>query len=73
MPDYDEELEERLVTYTLDLNPGLIVIEHVPARVNVQTGERFYSPTTVERIHEIIRERRGPMRVIETPVFDFAA
>ena len=29
---------------------GLIVIERVPARVCLETGEKLYSPETVERI-----------------------
>ncbi|MBI4544241.1 MAG: type II toxin-antitoxin system MqsA family antitoxin [Gemmatimonadetes bacterium] len=69
----EERLVERLVTYTLELDGRLIMIEHVPARVNEETGERFFSPEVVERLHQIAREARTPTRVIQTPVFDFAA
>jgi YgiT-type zinc finger domain-containing protein len=70
---WEERLVERRVTYTLEVEGHVIVIEHVPARVNEETGERFFSPATVEKLQEIIRERREPSRVIEAPVFDFAA
>jgi len=69
----DERLEERLVTYTLELDGRLYVIQHVPARVNVETGERLFSPVTVERIQQIVWERRSPTRTIETAVYEFAA
>lgn len=68
-----ERLVERRVTYTLEVDGRLIVIENVPARVDEETGERFFSPEVVERIQQLIREGRPPSRVIETPVIDFAA
>lgn len=70
---WEERLVDRLVTYTLDVEGEVIVVQHVPARVNEETGERFFSPATVEKLQEIIRERREPSRVIQAPVFDFAA
>jgi hypothetical protein len=69
----DERLVERLVTYTLEVDGRLIMVEHVPARVNEETGEKFFAPEVVERLHRIVREARTPSRVIETPVYDFAA
>jgi YgiT-type zinc finger domain-containing protein len=68
-----ETMIDQLVTYTIDLDGRLIVIEHVPARVHLETGEQYFSPQTVERIHEIIRSQRKPARTITTPVYDFAA
>lgn len=68
-----ERLVNQLVTYTLELDGRLVVVEHVPARVNVETGERFFSPETVERLQQIVREGRSPTRVLQAPVFDFAA
>ncbi|MGI9180135.1 MAG: YgiT-type zinc finger protein [Longimicrobiaceae bacterium] len=64
---------ERLVTYTLEVEGQLIVVEHVPARVNEETGERFFAPETVDRLQQIMWEQRTPKRVLQTPVFDFAA
>ncbi len=71
-PTY-ERLVDRLVTYTLEVEGRLVVIEHVPARVNVETGERFFAPLTVERIQQIVWGGPSPSRMIETPVFEFAA
>ncbi len=66
-------LVERRVTYTLEMDGKLFVVENVPARVNPETGEQLFSPETVERLHEIIRGHEKPVRVVETPVFDYAA
>jgi hypothetical protein len=66
-------LVNRLVTYILDMDGRSIVVEHVPARVNTETGERFFAPETVEKLQRIAWEKRPPDRMIQTPVFDFAA
>ncbi len=67
-----ETLIEQEVTYTLEVNGKFFIIENVPARVCVETGEHFFAPETVERLQKIIWENKQPKRVIETPVFDFA-
>lgn len=69
----EEILTEQNVTYTLEVEGRLYVIENIPARVNVETGEQYFSPETVERLHDIIRGQGKPIRVMETPVFDYAA
>ena len=63
---------ERKVTYTVEVEGKLIVVENVPARVCLETGEQFFAPETVDRLQKMIRERRKPSRVIEVPVLDFA-
>ncbi|MFQ5811911.1 MAG: YgiT-type zinc finger protein [Anaerolineae bacterium] len=55
-----ETLVERKVTYTLEVNGQLIVIENVPARVNLETGEQLFSPDTVEYLQQMIWEQRKP-------------
>ena len=67
-----ETLVEQTVTYTLLKDDKFYIIEHVPARVNVETGEQFFSPQTVERLQRIVWSERQPARVVQTPVFDFA-
>ncbi len=66
-------MREESVTYTIQVEDRLIVVEHVPARVCIQCGERLYSPETVERLQKTLWENRPPVRVLETPVYDFAA
>ena len=67
----EETFVEQTVTYTLEVQGRFIIIEHVPARVSLQTGERFFSPETVERLQKIVWEQQVPSRVIETQVFEF--
>lgn len=66
-----EILVEKRVTYTLLKDGQFFVVENVPARVNAQTGEQFFSPQTVEQLQQIILEHKKPVRTIETPVFEF--
>lgn len=71
--EYNEKLIETNVTYSLEMNGKFFLIENVPARVNPETGEQFFSPATVERIQEIISQQHKPSHFIETPVYDFVA
>jgi hypothetical protein len=68
----NEKLIEQVVTYSLEINGKLFLIENVPARVNVETGEQFFSPVTVEKLQQIILNQDKPVRTIETPVYNFA-
>ncbi|MEC4805394.1 MAG: hypothetical protein SAJ12_08535 [Jaaginema sp. PMC 1079.18] len=43
-----EEFIEKKITYTLEVNGKLFVIENVPARISLTTGEQLFSPQTVE-------------------------
>lgn len=61
-----------VITYTLEFNGQFIIVENVPARVCVETGERFFSPETVERLQHIVWEQKELARVVETPVYEFA-
>jgi hypothetical protein len=63
---------ERRVTYTLEIDGRFVVVENVPARVNLETGEQLFLPQTVERLQRMIRGEAQPVRVIETPVYHFA-
>ncbi len=67
-----ERLLERLVTYTLNLNGKVILIENVPARVNEETGEQFFSAVTVERLQEIILDGQEPEYCVQVPVYNYA-
>ncbi|MBA4158543.1 MAG: hypothetical protein H0X65_13865 [Gemmatimonadetes bacterium] len=69
----EERLVESLVTYTVEVDGRVVVVEHVPARINEETGERFFAPETVDRLQQIVWGCRTPDRVIQTPVFEFAA
>lgn len=66
-------LVEQEVTYRIELEGKLIVVEHVPARTCIQCGEKLYSAQTVEHLQKTVWEEKTPSRVMETPVFDFSS
>ena len=70
---WQETLVERKVTYTLEMGGRFFIVENVPARVCEETGEEFFAPDTVERLQDLIRGPSEPKRLIETPVYEFAA
>ena len=61
------------MTHVLVLEDEDDVLENVPARVNTETGERLFSPETVERIQQLLWKRPRPnKRQIEAQVFELA-
>ena len=73
MSNDQECLVDKYVTYALEINGKFFLIENVPALVNEETGEQFFSPATVELLQEIILDGRKPERVIEIPVYTYAS
>lgn len=68
----EEKLIDQKITYSIFKDGQFYIIENVPARVNQETGEQFFSPGTVERIQQIIRGHLKPVKMIKTPVFEFS-
>ena len=64
----NETLVEKRVTYSIEVDGRFVIIEEVPARVNVETGEKYFSPETVELLQQAGWEQHRPIRIIETPV-----
>ena len=69
---WNETFVESKVTYTIEVDGRLILVENVPARVNVDTGERMYAPETVEHVQALVRSGQHPKRLIETPVYEYS-
>jgi len=66
-----ETMIETQVMYTLEVGGKFYIIENVSARMCRETGEQFFSPETVEHIQALIKGRKPPARVIETPVYEY--
>ena len=66
-----ETLIDSTVTYTVELNGKFYIVENVPARVCKETGEEYFAPETVEHIQALVKSRKKPDKVIETPVFSY--
>ena len=67
-----EKLVAKKVTYTLYKDGQFYIVENVPARVDVETGDQYFSPETVENLQQILMGHREPVRTIQAAVFDFA-
>ena len=72
MSERRENLLDSRVTYTLQHDGKFYIVENVPARVDQDTGEQFFSPATVERLQKWILDKEAPNRTIETSVYRYA-
>ena len=52
-----ETLVDAKVTYTVEYDGQVYIVEHVPAKVSQDTGEQYFAPETVERIRILIKSR----------------
>ncbi len=66
-----ETMVDAKVTYMLEYGGKFYIIEHVPARVCEETGEQYFAPETVEHIQALIKGRKKPDKIIETPVYEY--
>ena len=69
----NETLIDQKVTYTLEMDGKLFIIKNVPARVNVETGEQFFSPDTVDRLQKIVWKGEQPIQTMTLPVYEFTS
>lgn len=66
------ERQEKLVRYSLLLEDKLVIIEQVPASVCGYCGETTLTPDVVERLQQMVWQSRPPVKMLETPVYEFA-
>jgi len=55
-----ERIVAQNVTYALFKNGKFFLIENVPARIDLETGEQLFAPQTVERLQQIILKQQWP-------------
>lgn len=67
------ERREQLIRYSLSIDEGFVVIDHVPAIVCSRCGEISLRPEVVESLQKTIWGKRPPARVIDTPVYEFVS
>ncbi len=68
-----ETFVEQTITYALEADGAFYLIENVPVRVCVETGEQLFAPETVACLQRMAWSKAKPIRIVQTPVFDFAA
>ena len=67
-----ETFRDEKVTYTIEVEGRVVLVENVPARVCVETGEKFFSPDTVEHLQKLVWGTAKPKRIMEMPVYEYA-
>lgn len=70
-PGQEETSVKCRVAYTLELDGKFFTVENVPARVDEEAGERFFSPLTVECLQGMLLGHAEPSKVIETPAYEY--
>ena len=68
----EEKLIERRVTYAVEFDGKVYIVENVPVRVDEERDEQFFSPSTAERLQQIVLKHTEPSKVIETPVYEYS-
>lgn len=63
---------ESPVTYTLEKDGRYFLVENVPARVNLETGEPLFAPQTSEQLQRMILGGERSVRMVETSIYQFA-
>ena len=61
-----------MVTYTLEYEGVVHVIENVPARVVLETGEKLFAPNVAKRLQQLIWSKDSPTCSNNQAVYNFA-
>jgi HTH-type transcriptional regulator / antitoxin MqsA len=64
---------KRKVTFSYDDDEKHLIVEHVPAKVCKECGEKVYSPQVADELLRFANNEFEPVKRIEVPVYDFAA
>jgi len=64
------EMEEKSVTYTEDIEQGVIVIRHVPAQVCTECGNTWYSGTVAGELEKLV-DKFALLTGSEVSIIDF--
>jgi hypothetical protein len=70
---FTEKLVEEKVTYTLLKEGEFYLVQDVPARVNVETGEQLFAPETVMELQRLFSKEEEPVRYVQTAVYQFTS
>ena len=66
------ELKHDSVTLSYEDHETYILVEHVPAEVCRQCGEKLYSPEVTDALLQFVKQQTEPVKVLHVPVYDFA-
>jgi YgiT-type zinc finger domain-containing protein len=64
-------MEKKEVRFIYEEGENYLFVEHVPAEVCSQCGEKTYSPQVTEELLKFAKNQFKPVKTIKVPVFDF--
>ena len=65
-------LQKAAVTFIYEEEETYLFVEHVPAEVCPQCGEKLYTPEVTEALLQFAKQQAEPIKIIHVPVDDFA-
>ena len=65
------KLRKATVTFSYEQDEAYILVEHVPAEVCPQCGEKLYTPEVTEALLQIAKQPFKPAKIMHVPVYDF--
>ncbi|WP_310482608.1 hypothetical protein [Chamaesiphon sp. VAR_48_metabat_403] len=71
MSDAEETLVNGFVTYPLQVDGKFYLIENVPARIDEETGEHFFTAAVVKNLQQIVLNGKEPDRTIDTAIYNY--
>ena len=60
------------MTFSYDEDDKHLLVEHVPAEMCDNCGEKTYSPKVADELLRFAKYELKPVKILEVPVFDFA-
>ena len=65
------DIQEKIVTVVKEHDGDVLIIEHVPAGVCTQCGEKEYEAGVAAKLERILKERKAVQKEKLIPVADF--
>ena len=65
------KLKKTTVTFSYEEDETYLLVEHVPAEVCSQCGEKLYTPEVTEALLQLAKHPVKPAKIIHVPVYDF--
>ena len=58
VPFIDQQMKQDLMTYTVEVDGDMYVVEDVPVRVDEGTGEPFFAADTVDKLQAVFLKQQ---------------
>jgi len=65
-------LQKETVTFHYEDEETYMLVEHVPAEVCQQCGEKIYTPEVTDTLLRLAKQKVRPIKILQVPVYDFA-